>query len=160
MSDNNISAKQLAKLIGWTVEKVDGDHKRLQGEQVARITLSKAGQIREVTNGRGTEIFLEGDQIRRDQDWLYQDFSDMLSRIQDFILDTDKNTTIVSVDDVMKRRIGFQCPETDESWWVGLGTVKNSTKTLRELALTPEGRQQMASDLSQGFFPPAPKTDE
>jgi hypothetical protein len=155
----NFSAKELAKLIGWTITKVDPDHESLAGEAVARLTLTKQGLIREVTVCRGCEIYLEADQILRGQKKLYQNFSDMLNCIQDFILDSDADTKIDPVENVMERQIGFQCSQTNKSWWINLTDVKNSTPVLRKLALTPESRQQMAFDLSQGFMPPAPKMD-
>lgn len=148
MSIKNPSAEALAKLIGWTITAVKPFRK---GEAIARLTLTSKGQIRRVTVCRGQEIYLESDQIYRGDEGLYQDLTDMLVQIQAFVLSDDSDKTIEPLDNVLTRRIGFQC--LDKTWEIDLTRVLASPSFLRELASTPEGRQQMATTLSSGWLP-------
>jgi len=66
----------------------------------------------------------------------------MFDDITDHVSHQDSQVTIIAVDDVMTRRLGFRCVETGVEWWVGLAAVKQS-KFTKKLS-TVEGRKELA----------------
>jgi len=146
----NISGKQLQKLVGWTIESVDDDFGNLTGEQVARLKLTQGKLRREVAICCGQEIYLEND---RHIDGPYLDFQGMLESIRDHVLETDSGRTIVAVDDVYARCIGFKCSDTGKEWFIDIKTVKEGPEALRRLADTGYKRADMAESLSKGLIP-------
>lgn len=137
-------------LVGFTVTKVEKGSGR-EGDP-AKITCVKGDITRsfEVWGG------IYGPAVSRIQEstgarpatWL--DVGQMFDNITDHVLDIytnqDIQVTIIAVDDVMTRRLGFRCVETGVEWWVGLTAVKGSNFVKK--FSTVEGRNNLAACLT------------